>query len=258
VVSLGTTVSVNLKDRLWFERTSQKYSIKYLYPRAHRFIVTSKGVADDVQSFTGRTFENIAIVPRPVISEELYERHFPLPDHTWFRQKEKPVILGVGELSSRKDFSTLLKAFSRIHSQRECRLMILGQGKQRFLLLQLAQNLGLENDFCLPGYVPDPYRYMRHADCFVLSSRWEGLGFVLIEALAVGTPVVSTRCPSGPEEILHNGMYGKLVPVGDDKTMAEAIGQTLQSPLPRTFLQKASFPYTLGRSADAYLQAMRD
>jgi glycosyltransferase involved in cell wall biosynthesis len=116
--------------------------------------------------------------------------------------------------------------------------------------------LGVAEDFALPGFVSDPYGYMAHADLFAFSSRWEGLGFVLIEALAVGTPVVSTDCPSGPREILADGRYGPLVPVDDVAAMAEAMIAALDHPLPGDTLREAARPYAIEAATDAYLDAM--
>ncbi len=101
--------------------------------------------------------------------------------------------------------------------------MILGQGRARERLLALAAELGVAEDVALPGFVPEPYAFMAHADLFAFTSRWEGLGFVIIEALAVGTPVVATDCPSGPREILQDGRIGPLVPVGDAAALAAAM-----------------------------------
>jgi glycosyltransferase involved in cell wall biosynthesis len=135
--------------------------------------------------------------------------------------------------------------------------MILGQGRARERLLALAAELGVAGDVDLPGFVPEPYAYMAHADLFAFTSRWEGLGFVIIEALAVGTPVAATDCPSGPREILQDGQIGPLVPVGDDAALAQAIMQTLDAPPPRGKLQAAARPYEIEASTDAYLEAMR-
>jgi glycosyltransferase involved in cell wall biosynthesis len=114
----------------------------------------------------------------------------------------------------------------------------------------------MANDVALPGFVPEPYAYMAHADLFAFTSRWEGLGFVPIEALAVGTPVVSTDCPSGPREVLADGRYGPLVPVDDAAALARALIATLDHPLPAEYLREAARPYAIEASTDAYLNAM--
>ena len=148
-------------------------------------------------------------------------------DHPWFLPGEPPVILGVGRLTQAKDFPTLIRAFALVRKKHPARLMILGEGEERSKLETLVQELGLEKEVSLPGFVDNPYKYMKRAAVFVLSSKWEGFGNVLVEAMALGTPVVSTNCPSGPAEILENGRWGRLVPVGDVYALAEAIIETL-------------------------------
>ncbi len=255
--SSGTTISIDLATRGRLERWIQRESMRRLYPFADQVIVTSLGVADDMADYTGLARELIRVVPSPVVPSRLFSDRLPRPGHPWLGQPETPLILGAGELCSRKDFATLLRAFARVRSQRPCRLMILGQGRARERLLALAAELGVAGDVDLPGFVPEPYAYMAHADLFAFTSRWEGLGFVIIEALAVGTPVAATDCPSGPREILQDGQIGPLVPVGDDAALAQAIMQTLDAPPPRGKLQAAARPYEIEASTDAYLEAMR-
>ena len=134
--------------------------------------------------------------------------------------------------------------------------MILGRGKRRKSLLQLADKLGIADDVALPGFVDSPYNYLAHADLFAFTSRWEGLGFVLIEALALGTPVVSTDCPSGPAEILGGGSYGSLVPVGDDRAMADAILEVLRETADRDRLRERAALFDRDRAIDRYLDLL--
>ncbi len=255
-VSTGTTVSVDLADRGPVERTLQTLSMRYLYPRAAGVIVTSKGVADDMADYSGLERAHIKVVPSPVIPEQLFDIAPSPPDHPWFREHDVPVVLGVGELNDRKDYETLVRAFARAREQRAMRLVILGEGKRRQHLLDLARRLGVDQDFALPGFVDDPYAYMAAADVFVHTSRLEGLGFVIIEALALGTPVAVTDCPSGPREILADGRYGPLVPMGDTDAIAAGIIAVLADPLPRATLQQAARPYEIEHSTDAYLTAL--
>jgi glycosyltransferase involved in cell wall biosynthesis len=133
--------------------------------------------------------------------------------------------------------------------------MILGEGRQRSRLQVLAAELGVRDDVSLPGFVANPYTYMAKARLFVLSSLWEGSPNVVVEAMAVGTPVVCTDCPSGPREILQGGKYGPLVPVGDVVTMAGAIAATLDAPPSGQTLKEAVAPYTIHLSTERYLEA---
>jgi glycosyltransferase involved in cell wall biosynthesis len=256
VLSIGTTVSINLASRGAYERWLQRTSMGRFYRHADRVIVTSSGVADDMAAYTGLAREHIEVVPSPVVPAWLIEARPARPDHPWFAPGEPPLILGVGELSERKDFGTLIRAFARLRAERPCRLLILGRGRRREALLALAAELGVAADVELPGFVSEPYAYMAHADLFAFTSRWEGLGFVLIEALAAGTPVVATDCPSGPREILQDGRYGPLVSVGDVDALAAAMRSTLAAPLPAAVLREAALPYEIERASDAYLRVL--
>jgi len=216
----------------------------------------SKGSADDLADYTGFPRERIEVVPAPVIHASLLTETRPRPDHPWFQTGGAPVILGVGKLAPGKDYMTLIRAFAIVRKVKACRLMIIGKGKQENELRTLAKDLGVRDDVDLPGFQPNAYDFMAHAALFVHTSLLEGLGFVIIEALAVGTPVVATDCPSGPREILQDGKYGPLVPVQDHVKLAEAILATLNHPHPAAFLKEAAQPYEIELSATAHLAAM--
>jgi glycosyltransferase involved in cell wall biosynthesis len=256
ILRSGITISVDLASRGALDRWVQRRSMGLLYRFADRVLVPSLGAADDMTAYTGLERARIQAVPSPVVPARLFDEPLPVPDHPWFAPGQPPLILSVGELCGRKDFATLIRAFARLRARRPVRLMILGEGRHRERLLALAANLGVKEDVALPGFVPQPYSYMAHAALFAFSSRWEGLPFVPVEALAVGTPVVSTDCPSGPREILDNGRYGPLVPVGDDAALAEAMRATLDDPLPREVLQRAARRFEIEAATSAYLDAM--
>lgn len=256
ILSSGTTISIDLKNRDFLERWLQRNSMRYIYPHADNIIVTSKGVADDMAAYTGLNRQHIEVVPSPVVPSTLFDTPPSKPDHPWFHDKGPALILGVGELCARKDFATLLKAIAKVKQQRPCRLLLLGKGKLKKELEQLARQLDIADSVGFAGFVDNPYAYMAHADLFAFTSKWEGLGFVIIEALAVGTPVVATDCPSGPREILQDGKYGELVPVGDSEQLATSIINTLDKPLPKQTLQQAAAQYEIGYSTTAYLKAM--
>ena len=256
VFSSGTTISIDLSHRGWFERWLQRFSMGRLYRYADNVIVTSKGVADDMAAYTGLERSRIEVVPCPVVPDDLFQAELQKPDHPWFANQQIPVVLAVGELSRRKDFATLIRAFAHVRQQRPCRLLILGKGDQKETLRGMARDRGIQEDVDLHGFAPEPYRFMAHADLLAFTSLWEGLGFVIIEALAVGTPVVATDCPSGPREILQDGKYGLLVPVGDDSALADAILATLDNRPRRPELQEAARPYGIANSTAAYLKAM--
>jgi glycosyltransferase involved in cell wall biosynthesis len=136
------------------------------------------------------------------------------------------------------------------------RLIILGEGRERAKLEALASELGIAEDVSFPGFESNPYAYMSRASVFVLSSAWEGLPNALIEALACGCPVVNTNCPSGPQEILDHGAFGSLVPVRDDKALAEAILQTLEHPQDADRLRARAAEFDINTITKHYLHAL--
>jgi glycosyltransferase involved in cell wall biosynthesis len=253
---MGTTVSIDLARRGAFERWKTRQSMGRLYPLADNILVVSEGVADDMAAYTGLPRERITVVPSPIFPASLFAADLPRPDHPWFADGQPPVILGVGEPSFRKDFETLIRAFARLRPEFPSRLMILGRGRRHDSLLALARELGVAEDVALPGFVDNPFHYLAHARLFAFTSRWEGMPFALVEALAVGVPVVATDCPSGPREVLHGGKYGPLVPVGDAAAFAAAMLETLRNPLPRTALQEAARPYEFESATTAYAKAL--
>ena len=255
-VRIGTTVSVNLASRGAFERWLQRTSMGNLYPVANRVIVPSAGAADDLAQYTGLSRDHIQVVASPIVTPELTRRASETVEHPWLGDPERPLVLGVGELGYRKDFETLLRAFALLRRKRSCRLLILGRGRRREALMALAAELGVAEDVELPGFHPNPIGFMARSDLFVLSSRWEGMPVVLIEALAVHTPVVSTDCPSGPREMLRDEDLGTLVPVGDVEGMAEAIRSWLDAPRPGGDFERAVAPYRVEVSACAYLKVL--
>lgn len=256
VVRLGTTVSVNLADRGVLERWTQRRSMRNLYPLADRVILPSEDAANDLSAYTGLKRSQIQVVRSPIVSDQIDQLAKVPFDHPWFRNGEPPIVIGVGELGYRKDFATLVRAFAEVRRARPCRLLVLGRGRRRDALLALANELGVGNDVALPGFVPNPYPYLAKSAVYVLSSRWEGMPVALIEALACGTPVVATDCPSGPREVLDNSGAGILVPVGSVPAMATAISAQLDRPAERASLMQLVDAYRIPQSAAAYLRVL--
>ncbi|HDM78516.1 MAG TPA: glycosyltransferase [Deltaproteobacteria bacterium] len=239
-------------------RNSRDWRVKLLpafirktYPWADGIVAVSKGVAEDLVNVVAIPKDKIRVIYNPLDLEELLVKAEQHLNHPWFREGEPPVILAAGRLTLQKDFTTLIYAFALVHKERPARLMILGEGKDRAQLEMLVRKLGLEEDVALPGFVKNPYKYMKRASVFVLSSKWEGLPNVLIEAMACGCPVVSTDCPSGPAEILENGKWGRLVPVQSPELLAKAILETLESPIDGT---ERARQFTLERVTKEYLR----
>ena len=227
--------------------------VKRFYPWADGIVAVSNGVGEDVGKFTGISSSKIRTIYNPVVTEELLiKSREPVP-HPWFAE-DIPVVLGVGRLTKQKDFATLIKALSELRQTRPAKLVILGEGEERASLQALVDKLGLAQDVDMPGFVDNPFTYMANAAVFVLSSAWEGLPGVLIQALACGCPVVSTDCPSGPSEVLEGGRYGELVPVGDVAAMAAAIFCTLESSLSSGVLKDRAQAFSVNVSTKAYLE----
>ena len=231
--------------------------VRRTYPRADVKVGVSDGVAADLSRFAGMPRHEIvtaysvgaAWLPEPETGEG------PLA-HAWFQPDAPPVILGAGRLVRQKDFATLLRAFAHVRARRRARLVVLGEGPLRSDLEASARALGIAADLDMPGHVGNPRAWMARAAVFALSSAWEGLPAVLIESLAVGCPVVSTDCPSGPAEILDGGAYGRLAPVGDDEALAEAIVAILDEPPPRDLLRLRARHFSTDRMIGRYLDIL--
>ena len=227
--------------------------LRYLSSRAAHFVGVSQGVSHGLAKVVKVPDERITTIYNPAVTPDLHDKAAETPDHPWLRHDDAPVVLAVGKLEREKDYPTLLKAFARLAARRPCRLIILGEGSKRTEIEGLVEESRLTDRVSLPGWVENPFAFMARASLFVLSSRWEGFGMVLAEALACGCPCVSTDCPSGgPAEILLNGDLGPLVPVGDDAALAEAMERVLNRPPDRQALQRRAADFSADRAVDAY------
>ena len=257
IVNVCTTVSQNFQRTSLIRERCLPFFAYCFYPWADEIVAVSYGVADDLSRFIGLSRQRIRVIYDPVVTPSLFSlAHAPL-DHSWFSPENSPVILGVGRLTVEKDFPTLVRAFACIRARRPVRLVILGEGRERSRIELLIRELGVDSDVSLPGFVANPYAYMARAAVFVLSSIWEGLPGVVIEAMACGTPVVCTNCPSGPAEILENGKYGRLVPTENVDALAEAISSTLDTRSNPEFLRQRASVFTVENSLDQYLKLFR-
>lgn len=243
------------------ERRRSRLPAYALAPHVYRWATyvasVSEGVARDLIEVHGIPREKVRVLPNPTITSRTLELARRPIDHPWFDRKV-PVLVSAGRLTEQKGFKTLLRAVAKVLEHQEVRLVILGEGSQRQELEQVIEDLGLRQHVDMPGYQPNPYAYIARADLFVLSSEWEGSPNVLKEALACGTPVVSTDCPSGPKEILDGGRFGELVPVGDPGSMAGAILRQLACSHDHDALRARGMEYSDERAADAYLRLMNE
>jgi glycosyltransferase involved in cell wall biosynthesis len=205
--------------------------MRRLYPKADRIVAVSQGVADDLVSLLNLPHEKVTVIYNPVVTPELFEQAKQPVSHPWFEQNRLPVIPRCRKIDEGKRLSDTFPSLFFSSPSPSCQVAHFGRGEERANLERLAIELGIQNDVSMPGFVDNPFAFMAKASVFVLSSAWEGFGNVLIEALACGCPVVATDCRSGPREILDNGRYGRLVPVGDHEALAKAILETLDNPI---------------------------
>jgi glycosyltransferase involved in cell wall biosynthesis len=251
-VNEQNTVSQEAGNASNFRQRMTPGMMKRFYPMADGIIVVSNGVRDDMAQVTKIPQEDITVIYNPsVMASEVLEKAKAPLDHPWFKPDQPPVLVAVGRLEQQKDYPMLIKAFSRIRETQPARLLILGEGRDRSSLESMISELGLNQDVSLPGFVSNPYAYLSRAALFVFSSGWEGLPTVLIEALCCGTKAVSTDCPSGPKEILKDGKYGQLTPVGDAEAFASAIISSLNNHTPKPPAESWQ-PYELGTIVDQY------
>jgi len=204
-----------------------KSTIKFSYPICNGLIAVSNGVKDDL-THLGKIKKNLVkVIYNPAATGKPVFCEYPSVKEKIWSGNFDHHILSIGRLCLQKDFITLIKAFKIITKNFNAKLIILGEGPERSNLEFLVKQLNLESKISLPGFVNDVKPWLSSSDLFVLSSKWEGFGNVLVEALECGLPIVSTNCLSGPSEILENGRYGKLVPTEDPSAMALAIQQSL-------------------------------
>jgi glycosyltransferase involved in cell wall biosynthesis len=256
IVRSGTTISKALESRGILEKVRHYISMRYLYKYADAIITASQGSAEDLSRFAGIPLSDISVIPNPVNQEEILELASGEISHPWFKGTGTPVIVGLGELGGSKDYKTLIRAFAALKADREVKLYIMGGGRGQQSLQKLVDDLGLEEDVEFAGFTKNPFPYLGRADLFVLSSNFEGFGMALLEALSLGIPSVATDCPSGPRDILQDGRYGQLVPIGNAEEMAKAMGLALDAPPESSYLKEGAVPYSLEKVLDMYLQCL--
>lgn len=224
------------------------------YPWADLVAGVSEGVAADLAALAPSIPSDlITVIHNPIVTPEIADAAAVELDHDWFG-REVPVFVAAGRLRPQKDFPMLISAFAKLTTETEARLVILGEGPDRTALQNQIDALALSDSVELHGHNPNPYAFFANAKAFVLSSRWEGLPTVLIEAMACGAPVIATDCPSGPREILRAGEYGALIPVGDEDAMIDAMRTALDGNLKAPPAESWA-PYTIETVVDEYLKA---
>ncbi|MBI1260845.1 MAG: glycosyltransferase [Rhizobiales bacterium] len=255
VLSVQNTPTANAgKSALWIERYWPLF-VRTVYRFTDSVVAISQGVAEDLRQLTGGKLHP-TVINNPVVTPHFYAQVSKTIEHKWFDKSTAPVLIAVGRLNVQKDYPTMLAAFALLKKRRDARLLILGDGELRAELENMVRELGLKDDVEFVGFVSNPYAWMKAADLFVLTSRWEGLANVIAEALACGTPVVSTDCPSGPAEILKNGEFGILAPMADPAALAAAMDQALSTSWDKSMLMMRGNDFGIDAIADAYLKIL--
>lgn len=256
VGQLHSNLSSLLDKKTPLQRWLRLAPMRWLFPYVDLLICVSQGLIEDTLNLVDFPRERIIALPNPVITPDIYPKSEQPVDHPWLNGATVPVVIGAGRMTQEKDFATLIRAFARLRGDKDCRLLIIGDGPKRQELERLVEELHLTDFVAMPGYCANPYAWIKKTQLLVMSSIWEGSGNVLIEAMALGVPVVSTDCPWGPAETLAGGKFGALVPVGDDAALAQAMRETLENPLPPEVLRGAVADFTVERSTQRYLEAL--
>ena len=231
-----------------------------LLPSADRIISVSNGSACDLEAFAPKTRGRIEVIPNglsiPAIEVAAGEKRRPGNEPP----VRAPTILGLGRFVPQKDFGTLIHAFAILCARRPARLRILGTGTPSATeaLRTLSKETGFENEITIEPWTANPYRDMSTAAVIASTATTEGFGLTILESLAVGTPIVATDCPHGPGEILDNGRYGRLVPVGNPTAIADALGCTLDERPDREALKARAREFSIERCVDAYIALFKE
>jgi glycosyltransferase involved in cell wall biosynthesis len=256
VVSEHSSLSGEFKNS---PRSSRTLAVLWLGRLMYRFadesISVSEGVRRDVQKVFRLSPDKCLTIYNPVDVKHILASGEEPVEHPWFQPGGPPVIVSIGRLAKQKDIPNLLHAFAIVRKSHDVKLAILGEGTERRALTAKVEELALGDHVWMPGFVSNPYPYLKRGTLFVLSSAWEGFAIAIAEALAFNLPVVSTDCPSGPSEILKGGEYGILVPVNDSKALAEGISRVLRGER-KHIPEDALAPYTVESVADQYLKAL--
>jgi glycosyltransferase involved in cell wall biosynthesis len=234
----------------------QLWGLRFLYPRMHRIVACGHDSAKAFQALVPVRPEQLQVIPNFVDGEKVRAAgEAPLPD--WAVPIfQKPVVIAVGRLESQKAFDVLIRAHARMREAGgEQHLLILGEGSLEAELKALVKSLGVESSVFMPGFTPNPHALMRRAAAFALSSRFEGLPMVLLEALALGCPVVSTDCPSGPAELLEHGKHGVMVPMEDPQALADALARVVEDDVYRKDLSVRAWRRSEELSSERALSA---
>lgn len=230
ILSVHNSLRTEAKPKL-IPRLSRKL-LGWAITRADLVISVSEGIREQLLEEFKVSGAQVVTIYNPLDVDTISMLSKEPSGHSWLDAPDKPVIIGVGSLTRQKNFELLIRSFSQVQVQTPSRLVILGEGEDREPLEKLIAELDIEDSVLMPGFVSNPFAWMSKSSVFVLSSDWEGLPGVLLEALACGVQVVSTDCKTGPNEILEAGKWGLLVGTGDQNALTDAIVESLQLKAP--------------------------
>jgi glycosyltransferase involved in cell wall biosynthesis len=202
---------------------------RIIWTWADAVVAVSRGAADGMASLTGIPRRHIEVIYNPVLTQTFDALYAADVCHPFFELPQIPVFVAIGRLVWPKNFEMAIESFAAFRRKENGRLLIIGDGPLRLELEQRCVELGVAEEVDFLGFQPNVIAYMRRASALILSSVYEGFGNVLIEAMAAGTPVISTDCPHGPRELLCNGRFGTLVPVGDTGALTDAMTNALST-----------------------------
>ena len=231
-----------------------KFAMRHWYRRAAQIVANSPGTRDDLVKNRICSPNMIKVIANPVVPNNLDVLVEEPVEHRWFKDSAVKVILGIGRLHHQKGFDCLIDAMAiAVKKRPELRLLVLGKGPEKVALEKRIANHGIGHYVDMPGFVDNVYPFLKFADLFVLSSRYEGFGNVLAESLAVGTPIVATRCGGGPEFVTEEGKWGRLVEKDNARELCEAILATLDWDVDRGALVTRGTEFAVDRIASQYL-----
>jgi glycosyltransferase involved in cell wall biosynthesis len=253
VVEVENPLDIVYRKENLLKRLSRRYLLFTVFSIIDKLLAVSEDVASGLSEFTNISEDYIDVVGNPIDIESI----------TSMRKKKNnrhssPIIMSMGRFSEQKNFETLVKSLSIIADDTNAELLILGRGNKKNDIHSLVEELQLSDRVSLPGFVKDPYKYLAHADVFVLPSRYEGFGNVLVEAMAMGVPVIATDCVGGPSEILGQGRWGELVPVADSSSMAVSIKEVLNRKVSAGRLKKRANKYNKYNISEKYIQVFKE
>jgi len=275
-IILGLALFFNRKPKLIFreantmdavtrqnalKRAISLIRLRFSYSRTNKIIANSPDTKKDLVKLKIADAKKIKVIPNPVLPVEYRELAKKSVSDDWLNDENLKVALNVGRLHEQKDQKLLIKSFvDLVAEDNRLRLIILGDGDEKDNLQKIIDEQHLNNFVKIVPFQDNPWPYYKNADVFVLTSQWEGFGNVIVEALACGTPVVSTNCPGGPAYILDNGKYGRLVPLGDKQALQAQIKKIIngQITFDKKELIKRGNEFSVEKKAHLYLKEILD